>query len=47
MDDFGPDFDENGEPLAEGESDRVDSTRAVEPDSAGEEVVDEEATTAA
>ncbi|MCB0858553.1 MAG: F0F1 ATP synthase subunit alpha [Solirubrobacterales bacterium] len=47
VDDFGPDFDENGEPLAEGESDRVDSTRAVEPDSAGEEVVDEEATTAA
>ena len=47
VDDFGPDFDENGEQLAEGESDRVDSTRAVEPDSAGEEVVDEEATTAA
>ncbi len=47
VDDFGPDFDENGEPLAEGESDRVDSTRAVEPDSAGEEVVNEEATTAA
>jgi F-type H+-transporting ATPase subunit alpha len=47
VDDFGPDFDENGEPLAEGESDRVDSAKAVEPDSAGEEVVNEEATTAA
>jgi F-type H+-transporting ATPase subunit alpha len=46
VDDFGPDFDENGEPLAEGESDRVDHTHATEPDSAGEEVVDEEATTA-
>jgi len=47
VDDFGPDFDENGEPLAEGESDRVDSAHAVEPDSAGTEVVDEEATAAA
>ncbi len=47
VDDFGPDFDENGEPLAEGESDRVDHAHA-EPDSAGEEVIDnEEATTAA
>ena len=25
MDDFGPDFDEEGEPLEEGESDRVKS----------------------
>jgi F-type H+-transporting ATPase subunit alpha len=48
VDDFGPDFDENGEPLAEGESDRVDHAHAAEPDSAGEEVVEnEEATTAA
>ncbi|HMT04689.1 MAG TPA: F0F1 ATP synthase subunit alpha [Solirubrobacterales bacterium] len=47
VDDFGPDFDENGEPLAEGESDRVDHTKAVEPDSAGKEIVNEEATTAA
>ncbi|MBN8867344.1 MAG: F0F1 ATP synthase subunit alpha [Solirubrobacterales bacterium] len=47
VDDFGPDFDENGEPLAEGESDRVDHSHAVEPDSAGEEVVDNEEATAA
>ncbi len=48
VDDFGPDFDENGEPIAEGESDRVDSAHAAEPDSDGEEVVEnEEATTAA
>jgi len=31
VDDFGPDFDEQGEPLAAGESDRVDSARAEEP----------------
>jgi len=48
VDDFGPDFDQNGEPLAEGESVRVDSTFAEEPDSAGEEIVEnEEATSAA
>ncbi|MBN8868477.1 MAG: F0F1 ATP synthase subunit alpha [Solirubrobacterales bacterium] len=47
VDDFGPDFDENGEPLAEGESDRVDHAHAAEPDSAGEEVVENEEATAA
>ncbi len=42
VDDFGPDFDKDGEPLAEGESVRVDSSFAEEPDSAGEEVVENE-----
>ena len=42
VDDFGPDFDKDGEPLAEGESIRVDSTHAEEPDSAGKEVVENE-----
>ena len=32
VDDFGPDFDEEGNPLEEGESDRVKQRRAESPD---------------
>jgi F-type H+-transporting ATPase subunit alpha len=42
VDDFGPDFDDNGEPIAEGESDRVDSVKAAP----AEESSDEEAAAA-
>ena len=42
VDDFGPDFDDEGEPLAKGESDRVEAARAEAPrndeESTGEEV---------
>ena len=46
VDDFGPDFDDNGEPLAKGESDRVDSARAEVPQSDGENAEEEAATAA-
>jgi F-type H+/Na+-transporting ATPase subunit alpha len=45
VDDFGPDFDDSGEPLAQGESDRVDSARAETPQN-GEESAEEGAATA-
>jgi F-type H+-transporting ATPase subunit alpha len=51
VDDFGPDFDEEGNPLEEGESDRIKSEQAREegphaeqgPDGAGAEAEREEA----
>jgi F-type H+/Na+-transporting ATPase subunit alpha len=46
VDDFGPDFDDNGEPLAKGESDRVDSARAEVPQGDGENAEEEAATAA-
>jgi F-type H+-transporting ATPase subunit alpha len=56
VDDFGPDFDEHGDPLDEGESDRVHSkeeretparTAESEGDSEGDSTEDEEAATPA
>jgi F-type H+-transporting ATPase subunit alpha len=42
VDDFGPDFDDNGEPIAQGESDRVDSVTAA-PAEAGSDTEEEAA----
>jgi F-type H+-transporting ATPase subunit alpha len=36
VDDFGPDFDEEGNPIEEGESDRIRERRAGRPDGAGD-----------
>ena len=45
VDDFGPDFDDNGEPIEEGESDRVDAAKAAA-ESAQADVEDKEEETA-
>jgi F-type H+-transporting ATPase subunit alpha len=50
LDDFGPDFDEDGQPLEEGESDRVRSEeereRPSRTEEAGQEEEEKEAATA-
>jgi F-type H+-transporting ATPase subunit alpha len=47
VDDFGPDFDDNGEPIAEGESDRVDSAGSAPAASASADESSEEEAAAA
>jgi F-type H+-transporting ATPase subunit alpha len=47
VDDFGPDFDDNGEPIAAGESDRVDSAGSAPAASASADESSEEEAAAA